>query len=577
MARPVRIVSGWTPGGGGRFRDLLQMGPGPVLAGRGLWWLCRHPQVPALAVLGVTVGVAERDARLAAAAVAAGVFLWMAMLVAWARVRGDAHGLWPTIIGMSRARKVRKRWPRVAHLVGYTASDDEGLAVAELRRVRISQHGVTAVAVTEHVAKHPRDLIKRAPDIAAGMACDRVRVRVESPSTASVTFDWGRHLARTYRLHDLPSSSTSGRSVWPCKVAFGVTEDGGPAELVANLSTLVGGTAGSGKSSAVWAILAGYIREGVPIRVRVLDPGALEFAALKKTLDAKAPSICQEYETRVDNVKEFFAHAKRALDGRRAELTDTDVREHVPTASQPLDILVIDELLPYADAIKGTGVNHPVGEIAYIGRKYGFVVIACSQVAQADTLGRVRDLFPQRICFRTKNRYMTEAVLGDSAESEGAFCSDIDIDDRGVCYMEVPGIRGFIEARAAFVPDGETKSIAGGRSPAPPSEARQVLVESPHVLYRYWGRDDTPLAGQLLYLGITNDLERRDFEHKRDDWEWYQYARPVEVRDEDHYPNKELAETAEELGIRREHPLYNSVFNGGNPDRVLWRKRRPRR
>jgi hypothetical protein len=49
---------------------------------------------------------------------------------------------------------------------------------------------------------------------------------------------------------------------------------------------LVGGVSRSGKSGLAWALLAGFIEAGIPVRVRVLDlGGGTEFAALRHAFD----------------------------------------------------------------------------------------------------------------------------------------------------------------------------------------------------------------------------------------------------------------------------------------------------
>lgn len=575
-ANPVRIIDPGTAGSGVRVRELIPISPWLVVFGRLLWWLVIHPPVVIITAGALALGYLGRSWWIVGAGVAGGLFLALLAWFGWVAWRGSATGVWPILRGMSRMVTVKRRWPRVADRVGYSSSEDAGKMVPPLKAVTITQTGVRANVITGAVVKGPKGLVTKSPDIAAGMFCDRVRVRPTQSWAADITFDWGRHLAQEYRLHDIPAANNIPGQ-WPARVSFGITEEGGPAELIANLSVLVGGASGSGKSTAAWSILAAYIAAGVPIRVNVLDPGVLEFAALKKQLDSGKPGICHQYVTKFSEVKQFWADSRRRFEARMADVEKSGVRVHVPTPEHPMDIMVIDELLPYASSIgkgQGSGIDHIVGETAYLGRKFGFMVIACSQLSQVDSIGRIRDLFPQRVAYRTLNRYMTDAVLGDGAEAEGAQASDIDIADPGVCYLKVPGVRNYVAARSAKVTDSDTKVIATGRLP----EASPVNIklaerqDKPTAVYRLYYRlaDGT---GLLLYVGISNLWIRRMEQHEADK-PWYSQV-DVELTEVLEYQDRMLAETAEALAIQQERPLFNEVFNEKNPFRVDWKKLGP--
>lgn len=582
--RPVRSIDPGSIGSGVRTRELVRVNPWWIVIGRGVWWFTVHPYVSVPTVAGVALGVLFRSVVVAVLGLLALAVLGLAVWIAVACVRGSARGARAIIQGLSRTVRVRRHWPAIAVAVGYgQRRPDGGPSAPPLRRVRMTNTSVEAIAVTGEVVKHASQLEDAAPDIAAGMFCDRVRVKAKNASEALLTFEWGKHLAREYLLHDVPEPSiTAG---WPRTIAFGVTEDGGPAELVANMSVLIGGVTGSGKSSAAWSIIAGYVKSQIPFRVRVVDPGELEFGALKRVLDQHnadpaKPSICYSYATTPAEVRKTFNDAaggmhrrKAAMRDRNAALDDEDaeVRVHEPTEDEPLDILVIDELLPYATEIRGKKMDHPVSQLIYMGRKYGYLVVACSQLAKIDIIGDIRDLFPQRICFRTKNRYMTEAVLGENAETDGAKCSKIDIRDAGVCYLEVEGVAGYTAARSAYVPDKETRVLARGEVPLPPT-TKDVLSQrrnlKPTVLYRHYDR-----AGTLLYVGISNHYDNRTAQHT-DDKPWWGEVDP-ERSEVETFPNRDLAETAELLAITQERPLFNYVGNEKNRYRIPWQSMPP--
>lgn len=563
----VRLVDPKTVGGGLTFRDLVPLPAWLILTGRAAWWLILHPAHVAVPAAGIAAAVAFRSVWAGGAAALVTALLVILAVIADAARRSSASGLPAILTGMSRQRRIQRRWPLVAYQVGLTGKGDAG-AVPTLRQWRIHDTGVETVMVTGDIARHARDVSKVGENLAAGMFADRCIIRVLSSSAAVVRWDWGAHLGSTYRLPDVP------KPTGPNLISWGILEDGGPAETVANLSVLVGGASGSGKSSFAWAWLAGYIASGIPIRVRVLDPGRVEFDALRKQLEKHGKhgeGLAYEYITTTDpkQLDRLWRDLDYALEARLDDVSKRGIREHVPTLDEPLDILLIDELLPYAKDLRADGTGHVIGKIAFLGRKAGYLVCALTQVGQVDTLGRARDVFPQRICFRTLNPDATGAILGGYPESEGAVCSHININDRGVCYLTPPGQSGYSAARAAYVPDNETRTIAAGRLPVPTEAARAVLESSPHVLYRGWGH-----AGELVYVGISNDFDRRVAEHVRDEDWWRSEVARVTVDDWDHYPNRMLALTAEAVAIRDEQPLRNRALNQGNPNRRPWRTAR---
>lgn len=84
--------------------------------------------------------------------------------------------------------------------------------------------------------------------------------------------------------------------------------------------------------------------------------------------------------------------------------------------------------------------------------------------------------------------------------------------------------------------------------PPPPLEDR------PHFLYRWWGPND-----RLLYVGITNDLERRTGEHAAEK-PWIAEAVGATVET---FPSRSAALAAEERAIFSENPVYNVIHNYG--------------
>jgi hypothetical protein len=134
------------------------------------------------------------------------------------------------------------------------------------------------------------------------------------------------------------------------------------------------------------------------------------------------------------------------------------VRRHFPTVAEPVEIMLIDELLLCKKELQGGDADSPLGEVLASGRKALHIVIGCSQLGQVDVLGRIRDLFPQRICLRTRTQEMTDAVLGTSATSDGANCHRISRKGEGYVWTDLSGV--FEKFNTPLV--RETTTIAAG-------------------------------------------------------------------------------------------------------------------
>lgn len=61
--------------------------------------------------------------------------------------------------------------------------------------------------------------------------------------------------------------------------------------------------------------------------------------------------------------------------------------------------------------------------------------------------------------------------------------------------------------------------------------------------------------GRLVYVGVTDDLDRRLAEHRRSSW-WWPCINPLLTYVEAH-PTREAAEEAERVAIQTLHPAAN--------------------
>lgn len=461
--------------------------------------------------------------------------------------------VWHTAVQLWKVGKIRRAWPKVAYMLKLTGRGDgePPLMVNMLPTPR----GVKADILTGTIGMDSADLIKLERKFASAFFCDRVTIKSVSPSMAHISWEWGHHLRKEIRAWDVPAvEQTPGK---PPLAAFGIQDNGSAAFIVSNLSVLVGGLPGGGKSSTIWAMV-NALAAVEHIRLRVVDPSGMEFGAAKKQLGGP---LVYDYISDPDRpgarpMEDFWEKLEADFNARLDSCDKRGVRRHVPTKEEPLDVLIIDEILPLAPELKKGSTGHIVGRILYLGRKAGYIVIAASQAAQVDVMGRIRDLFPQRLSHQTQTRHATEAFLGEGAEADGAACSKLEPGrDAGIFYMAESGTTGYTACRSALIKNADVDRIVQGLRPVPtPTNDLEDRQTSVYALYG----DNS----ELLYVGIaaSDRLYDRWDEHRRDKPWWSEVADMKEI---DSYPDRHLAETAEAMLIRKQRPKYNKQHNAG--------------
>lgn len=228
-------------------------------------------------------------------------------------------------------------------------------------------------------------------------------------------------------------------------------EDGQIVSLPPTHTLVIGGT-GSGKGSAMWSLVRGYLnayarREAVFYGI---DPKQSE------VLMAEGLFCRTAYDAAdiLDVLKILGSH----LDQRRA---GTRTRSFTPSAETPWLVLVIDEITSMFATFERkekAEAEQILKRLLSQGRSYGVVVIGAGQEATKEALG-LRDLFPSRIAMRVANTTETGLVLGDDAIEAGAAPHRIPVASpanhyasAGLCYVrEETGT--LIRARFPFIPD----------------------------------------------------------------------------------------------------------------------------
>ncbi|MGH3570480.1 MAG: FtsK/SpoIIIE domain-containing protein [Pseudonocardiaceae bacterium] len=302
----------------------------------------------------------------------------------------------------------------------------------------------------------PEDFDEAARALACARGVARCQVRELSPNVVSTDFQRRNLLADPVACLDLAMlADVDGRSVDVRRVFSGRTEYGQDWHVpLAGGHTLVAGSTGAGKNSAMWCPLvsiAPAIRDGL-VRVSGIDPKGMELAYGRRIFHRYAVTGTDALAVLDDLVDTMHA--------RKTEFAG-QVRS-VPISQQhPLELLEFDEigaLTKYIDRKSREAIAERVALLTTQGRALGFTVRGYVQEPTKDTVP-VRELFPRRICLRVSAKSHVSMVLGDQAYERGAWANRITEAEPGVGYVFGEGLREPLRIRAGWVPDQTIKQL----------------------------------------------------------------------------------------------------------------------
>lgn len=219
---------------------------------------------------------------------------------------------------------------------------------------------------------------------------------------------------------------------------------------------LLAGETGSGKSSLIWAILwalAPRIRSGL-VQVWAIDPkGGMELS--------HGRSLFARYaDEDVDHMLELLRSAVNVMNDRKASAMARGVRLHEATTDEPFVVVVVDEaavmhMLP-EDPKVAREIDRHLKLLLTQGRAPGVTLISALQVPTKATL-ETRDLYPNRVMFRSMARTHADMVLGPGARERGAH-TDL-LDQPGKAYVMVDGMEEPMVVRAFNVTDDDIATL----------------------------------------------------------------------------------------------------------------------
>jgi hypothetical protein len=539
-----------------------------------------HPLIAAFLTTFVTIWFESGSGAVAMSATPA---LWGGGCVAWFVWRTRRTGLTvaDSAAQLRRQDRVRRQWD--------LACDEAGLkTVPPLYRWRVRSEGDTVVARINTSAAG----LSHAPILSGlgkmaevvGGGCRETRMKALGHSGwVELQFHWGDPLSRTIRPNDIPAAPKGvapfGLSDTGKPVGFRILNDKGECVLV---PTLISGMSGSGKSFTLWSLLLGFIVQQIPVRLWVADPaGGVELTALQEALDDNAGTShfkVHRYADTQAGIEKMVQDFYDAMMVRSKDAKKRKQRAHVPTLAEPVNLLIIDELL-WVEKVVKAGKDGPLGRVMTGGRKFGYTVVGLAQLAKVDALGQLRDLFLLRLVMKVMTREGVEAALGSGAGwAEKAPAHRLSREAKGVGFVVDADGRDqdaddAVKFRSVFLTDEQVADIARGDMPSGVERFAREEADPKafkHAVYRLYDQDMA-----LVYVGESNNPGRRWKEHARRSPWWGEV-----VQDSDHMllqwchaatakDAERAAKLEESHAIETELPRHNDAENGRNPLRVI--------
>lgn len=210
----------------------------------------------------------------------------------------------------------------------------------------------------------------------------------------------------------------------PSALPCAVTQSGNIFTLPMHHTLVFAGT-GGGKGSVIHAMILQLLPFWEQDRVKFygIDPKMSELKAYRET------SVFEAVEQDTDQAQETISEVYDLMN-QRSRSTKIDVekgdlkRSLDATTETPMIVLVIDELLDLLLSLKtlgkpGAATAAQLTGILAKGRSLGIYVVAATQSADKELLGRMRVNFANVIVLRQDSVYLNDMFLGEKAAERG--------------------------------------------------------------------------------------------------------------------------------------------------------------
>jgi S-DNA-T family DNA segregation ATPase FtsK/SpoIIIE len=380
---------------------------------------------------------------------------------------------------------------------GYSAEALE--AMSRLVELKLRDFGVEA----EVVEVHPGPVITRfelrpapgvkvaqisnlAKDLARALSAISVRVVEIIPGKSTMGLEIPNETREMVTLGEIIKSKAYDEMASPLALVLGKDIGGNP--VVADLSRmphlLVGGTTGSGKSTAVNAMVLSLLYKSTPEHVRLImiDPKMLELSVYEGIPHLLAPVVTDmkqaanalrwcvaEMERRyqlmafagVRNLAGYNRKVKESAEAGKPLKDPIEMKRLSPGGDpdtvpelEPLPniVVIVDELADMM-MIVGKKVEELIARLAQKARASGIHLILATQRPSVDVItGLIKANIPTRIAFQVSAKVDSRTILDQSgAES---------LLGHGDMLFLQPGTSHPVRVHGAFVSDQEVHKVA---------------------------------------------------------------------------------------------------------------------
>jgi S-DNA-T family DNA segregation ATPase FtsK/SpoIIIE len=399
-----------------------------------------------------------------------------------------------------------------ARQAGYSAEALE--AMSRLVELKLRDFDVEA----EVVAVHPGPVITRfelrpapgvkvsqisnlAKDLARALSAISVRVVEVIPGKSTVGLEIPNEKRELVTLGEIIKSKTYDEMTSPLALVLGKDISGAPvvADLARMPHLLVGGTTGSGKSTAVNAMVLSLLYKATAEHVRLImiDPKMLELSVYEGIPHLLAPVVTDmkeaanalrwcvaEMERRyqlmaalgVRNLAGFNRKIKEAQDAGQP-IKDPLLMKMLGPEGNPAEVpmleplpfivVIVDELADMM-MIVGKKVEELIARLAQKARASGIHLILATQRPSVDVItGLIKANIPTRIAFQVSAKVDSRTILDQMGAEQ--------LLGHGDMLFLQPGTSVPTRVHGAFVSDQEVHRVVGGLKGAEPNYVREIL------------------------------------------------------------------------------------------------------
>ncbi|HEY5847243.1 MAG TPA: FtsK/SpoIIIE domain-containing protein [Microlunatus sp.] len=371
-----------------------------------------------------------------------------------------AHPSWRRRI----RRGVRRSWPRLMDACGLSRRvlDPAGATqtrVPALHRVRWEEPDVLVTVPQLMVGQTVEDVVSVSERLRVAVGSRQVRiVPNENHTGCSVRFLFADPLAPIVQAVFPAPNLAPNITV----ADMGVTENGDRWLMPIQVHTLTAGSSGSGKASAMWMLLlnlAPAIKAGL-VQIHGIDlKGGVEHALGLRLFTRHATTLDAAVVLLEDAVTAMLARSQRIAG---------HTRSHTPTPTEPLVVVVIDELAMLTSYSTDRDLlrraDTALRSLLALGRAPGFLVHGYLQDPRKDTVPQ-RHLFNQTFALRLREREEVVMMLSEGAVAAGAACHKIRRTTPGIGYV-LAEQGELTRVRIGYVSDDLIRALAA-HFPAP--------------------------------------------------------------------------------------------------------------